>query len=58
MGDNADMVGDIQSRSEKLSEWEVSFVDSIDQRLRKRGGLSKAQSDKLKEIWERVTEDG
>lgn len=49
------MIDDCQARSEKLNDWEAKFIDSIDEQLRRTGGLSDTQSEKLNQIWERVT---
>lgn len=53
--DLSTMIDDCQARAEKLSEWEETFIEDIDAQLRRTGGLSPAQSEKLEQIWDRVT---
>jgi len=49
------MIEDILQREEKLSEWEASFIDSIESQLRRGRSLTEKQDEKLTAIWERVT---
>lgn len=46
------MLEDILKRDSKLSDWERQFIDSI---MYKQDSLTQKQSDKLEEIWERLT---
>ena len=48
------MLSDCEHRSRKLGEWELTFIDS----LSRRDSLSPKQSEKLEEIWGKVTSDG
>ena len=45
------MINDCLNRQSKLDDWEVNFIDSI----MDRAVLSPKQTQKLEEIWERVT---
>lgn len=49
------MIKDIENRQEQLSDWEMQFVDNIDNRLGRGYSLTPTQSDKLEEIWDRLT---
>ena len=49
------MIEDCENRSEKLSEWELTFIDDISRQFDKSGSLSEKQLDKLETIWEKVT---
>jgi hypothetical protein len=46
------MIEDCINREDKLSEWEASFIDSINGKHKE---LSPKQRDKLDAIWEKVT---
>jgi len=48
-------IEDCEKRSEKLSEWELSFIDSISRQFAKTGALSERQIETLDRIWERIT---
>lgn len=50
-----EQIGDCENRSEKLSDWELQFIDSISQQLSKTGSLSSKQLETLDKIWEKVT---
>lgn len=50
-----EQIGDCENRSEKLSDWELQFIDSIGQQLSKTGSLSSKQLETLDKIWEKVT---
>lgn len=50
-----DMIEDCQQRESSLTDWERSFLDSIEQQLSRGGMLSEKQRDRLDAIWERVT---
>lgn len=49
------MIDDIEKRSERLSDWELKFVDDIGVQLGRGRSLSPKQDEKLTAIWERVT---
>jgi hypothetical protein len=50
------MIEDCQNREEKLTDWERSFIDSIERQLSQPGSsLSEKQRETLDRIWERVT---
>jgi len=53
--EHATMVADCVQRESKLSDWERSFIDSLDNRLAKGLGLTEKQVERLDEIWEKVT---
>lgn len=38
----------------ELDEWETEFMESLEERVEKKRGLSKKQTDKLEEIWDRA----
>lgn len=48
----ATMIEDCEKRSEKLTEWELKFIDSVSSQERP---LSPKQIGILNRIWERVT---
>ena len=50
-----EQIQDCENRSEKLSDWELGFIDSISRQLAKTGSLSQKQIETLDRIWERVT---
>ena len=48
------MIDDLKEVSDKLSQWELEFVDSTDARLSKRLDITTFKwSKKLHEVWER-----
>lgn len=49
------MVKDCIDREAKLTDWERSFIDSIERQLAQNRALSQKQADTLDSIWERVT---
>lgn len=55
MTEQMQQVEDCEDREQHLSDWERQFVDSIKQQLIAGRSLSGKQSDRLDEIWERVT---
>lgn len=52
------MIVDCENRSEKLTDWESGFIDSIGDSLVRFGSLTDKQATKLESIWERVTDNG
>ena len=51
-------IEDCENREDRLSDWERGFIDSVKRQLEGGGALSEKQTDKLNEIWERVTAKG
>ena len=49
------MIEDCMNRESKLSDWEASFIDSVDSQLRGGNSLTQKQQEKLEQIWERIT---
>lgn len=56
--DHLQLIEDCENRESRLSDWDRSFLDSIKRQLEGGGTLTEKQSDKLDEIWERVTAKG
>lgn len=46
-----DMIADCINRESKLSDWEIKFIDSIQDK----SYLTQKQYDKLSDIWDRIT---
>lgn len=53
-----ELIDDCEAREEKMTDWDRKFVDSIKEQIERGKGLSIPQSDKLDEIWEKVTKKG
>lgn len=49
------MLDDCEKRSEKMSDWECEFIDSISDQLGRGRGLTEKQEQILERIWEKVT---
>ena len=49
------MLDDCEKRSEKMSDWECEFIDSISDQLGRGRGLTEKQEHILERIWEKVT---
>ena len=49
------MLDDCEKRSEKLSDWEIEFIDSISNQLGRGRGLTEKQEQTLERIWNKVT---
>lgn len=49
------MLIDCINRESKLTDWERTFIDSLDDQMAKGHRLSEKQAERLDEIWERVT---
>lgn len=49
------MFEEIEALEEQLTNWERSFVDSVQAQFREKGSLSPRQIDKLTEIYDRIT---
>ena len=52
------LIEDCEAREERLSDWERGFIDNIKRQLAGGQGLSRNQTEKLDEVWERVTARG
>lgn len=52
--EHVQMLEDCEKRSEKLTEWEQQFIDSLGHQIAERP-LSEKQVEKLEKIWERLT---
>ena len=50
------LITDCENRSDRLSEWESGFIDSIRRQYDTKGGLSDKQLLTLNKIWDKVTE--
>ena len=46
------MIEDCEKRSEKLTDWECDFIDSLSRRDRE---LTTKRAETLEQIWDRVT---
>lgn len=57
LDEQREMVEDCMIRSEKLSDWEAGFIDSVSSQLDSGERLTQRAQDKLEEIWEAVTAD-
>lgn len=49
------MIDDCQERDEKLTDWELSFIASIDHTVANGHRLTALQQERLDDIWDRVT---
>lgn len=58
MDDNEQMLKDCEDRESKLTDWERSFIDSLQRQWEVKGSLSPRQAEVLEKIWERVTSKG
>lgn len=48
-------IGAIDDESEELTEWEVNFINSIDEQLVRSGSLSQKQQEILEKIYVKYT---
>ena len=53
--DDEVMLEDCENREASLSDWERGFLDSIRKRMEDGESLTDAQSEKLEQIWTRIT---
>lgn len=53
-----ELIEDCEKRSEKLSDWELGFIDSLRRQLEEGRRPSPNQIAKLDEVWEHATERG
>lgn len=51
-------VEDCEARSERLTDWEATFIDSLSNQLSKGRGLTERQSEILDRIWDKATTKG
>jgi hypothetical protein len=49
------LIEDCENRSEKLSDWELGFIDSLGRQIEEGRMPTGLQIEKLDEIWNRVT---
>lgn len=49
------MIADCINRESKLTDWERSFIDSLNSQVEKGYRLSVTQVHRLTEIWEKIT---
>jgi len=52
------LLGDCEERSERLSDWECSFIDSLSQQIAAGKHPSPKQVEILDRIWEKATKRG
>lgn len=52
------MIDDCEKRSDKMSEWECDFIQSLSEQIDNGRTPSGKQIDKLNSIWKRVTGNG
>jgi hypothetical protein len=52
------LIEDCEHRESRCSDWDKQFLDSIKNRLAQGIHLTSKQTEKLDEIWERVTAKG
>ena len=52
------LVDDCKKRTDRLSDWENGFIESIEEQMLKGLELSKKQDDRLSIVWEKATERG
>lgn len=50
-----EQIQDCENRSEKLSDWELSFIDSLSHQFSRTGSLSDKQIEILDRLWIKVT---
>lgn len=58
MDDHPQLIADCEARESQLTDWERSFLDSIQRQMTAGRDLSTKQSETLDRIWERVTKRG
>lgn len=52
------MIHDCEQRESRLTEWERTFIDSINDQLGRGRSLTPKQADTLEAIWDRATAKG
>lgn len=58
MHESSQLVEDCEERSDRMSDWECTFVDSLKGQLVDGRRLTDKQAEVLEKIWEAVTEKG
>ena len=58
MEDVKQMIKDCEDRESRLSDWELSFVDSIKDQVYSGKSLSHKQTACLEKIWDNATSNG
>lgn len=53
-----ELIEDCERRSEKLSDWELSFIDSLRRQIEGGRRPSEKQIEKLDDCWEKATARG
>lgn len=51
----SDMIDFCYEHDGDLNDWEITFLDSIDAQLKRTGGLSIKQEEKLKQIYSNLS---
>jgi hypothetical protein len=52
------LIEDCENRSDRLTDWEADFVDSLRRRLEDGNNLTPRQLETLENLWEKVTKRG
>ena len=52
------LIEDCEKRSDRLTTWELQFIDSLQRQLEQERRLSTKQIDTLDNIWEKATSRG
>jgi mRNA-degrading endonuclease RelE of RelBE toxin-antitoxin system len=55
--DLSDQIDFLYEHEDLLSDWEITFLDSIDRQLKRTSSLSEKQQEKLKEIVSKLEDD-
>lgn len=58
MDDHLQMIEDCEARESRMSNWERDFIASCSERLGEDKSLTPGMSEKLEEIWDKVTAGG
>lgn len=53
--EHVQMIQDCELRSEKLTNWETDFIDSLSSQVVSGRTLTERQIEKLEAIWDRIT---
>lgn len=56
--EHVQMAEDCENRSDRLDDWSVNFIDSVQRQMEDGRELTLNQTTKLEEIWERATAKG
>lgn len=52
------MIRDCIQRESRMNEWEQNFIQDLDEKISEGWMLTEKQTEKLDQIWERVTKNG